>query len=102
MTPAAILDYARAQGCALECLGSDQLLLTGPRAARAQVAKLVREHRAEVIALLQADHAAADDSACSDCGKPATVLIATDYAKFCRGCLRPEPLNSKPRTKGVQ
>ena len=41
-------------------------------------------------------------SVCDDCGKPATVLIVTDYgSRYCRACLRPSPLNSKPRTKGL-
>ncbi len=105
MTPAAVLDYARAQGCALEHVGDDRILLTGPKDARAQVAKLVRAHKAEVLALLQRDHdalAATDDGTCDDCGKPATVLIVTDYGcRYCRRCLRPSPLATKPRTKGL-
>ena len=33
---------------------------------------------------------------CSDCGARAVVLVTTDYgSKFCRACLRPEPLNRK-------
>ena len=33
---------------------------------------------------------------CSDCGARAVVLVGTDYgSKFCRACLRPEPLNRK-------
>jgi hypothetical protein len=34
---------------------------------------------------------------CSDCGVRAVVLVGVDYsaAKFCRACLRPEPLNTR-------
>jgi hypothetical protein len=33
---------------------------------------------------------------CSDCGRRAVVLVSTGYgSKFCRACLRPEPLNRK-------
>lgn len=34
---------------------------------------------------------------CSDCGKRAVVLVGLDYstAKYCRDCLRPEPLYPK-------
>jgi hypothetical protein len=38
---------------------------------------------------------------CSDCGKRAVVLATTDYGcRYCRTCLRPEPLAAKPKTKG--
>ena len=39
---------------------------------------------------------------CDDCGAHAVVLLVTDYgARYCRRRLRPEPLNAKPRTKGI-
>jgi hypothetical protein len=100
MTPAQVLDRARALGCELVLVQDDQLKLTGPKDARAQVAKLVRAHKAEVLALLRADReaiAATVGATCDDCQKPAMVLVCTDYgARFCRGCLRPEPLGSTP------
>jgi hypothetical protein len=31
---------------------------------------------------------------CDDCGQECTVTLVTDYgARYCRRCLRPEPLN---------
>jgi hypothetical protein len=35
--------------------------------------------------------------ACSDCGRRSVVLVGVDYsaAKFCRACLRPEPLDMR-------
>lgn len=40
---------------------------------------------------------------CDDCGAHAIVLLVTDYGRrYCRACLRPEPLNAIPRTKGIQ
>jgi hypothetical protein len=33
---------------------------------------------------------------CDDCGERSVVLVTMDYGpKFCRRCLRPEPLNRK-------
>lgn len=44
----------------------------------------------------------ATGTTCSDCGRASVVLVATTYgAKFCPSCLRPEPLNSNPKVKGL-
>jgi hypothetical protein len=40
--------------------------------------------------------------ACSDCGRTdATVMVTTDTGRFCRACLRPEPIAARPKTKGM-
>jgi hypothetical protein len=40
----------------------------------------------------------ASGTTCDDCGKATTVLVLTDYGcRFCRDCLRPEPLGLKPK-----
>ena len=39
--------------------------------------------------------AAITGDTCSDCGKRSVVLVTTDYGpKYCRACLRPEPIGT--------
>jgi hypothetical protein len=46
--------------------------------------------------------AAITSRACSDCGRTdATIMVTTDTGRFCRACLRPEPLNAPPKTRGT-
>jgi hypothetical protein len=40
--------------------------------------------------------------ACDDCGRTdATVMVETDTGRYCRRCLRPEPIAARPKTKGM-
>lgn len=91
------LDLCRLLGVRLTPNGRGGFVAFGTAEAKAKVKELVLEHRIEILQLLAAE----PDGCCSDCGRASVVVVATDYAKFCRACLRPSPTNARPRMKGL-
>jgi hypothetical protein len=116
MNALALLTEAFEAGIKISAEGT-RLVLEGEALTDAMVASF-KAAKPEVLALLTAvpeglptietshsrgDSPRPESNVCDDCGRAAVVMVCTDYgAKFCRSCLRPEPTNTKPKTRGLQ